>query len=457
MRNALMTVVTVICLHTILGVRDASACSCATPDSPCELVGSAQTVFIGTAIRREVSTVRRSARALDGRTQQFDESIVRFTFQVHEAINGSLTPDRTVVVSTAEDGAACGFPFQLGLRYLVHAAGPLQALATSQCTRTALESESRDVLDLMARTKQGTVVSELRGTVVQLQLAVDGSFAAPLSSTGAPGLTVLATNEAGKAFQTVADLQGRFLFKGLVPGRYTLSAIHRTGLRPAFDAPAVVEMNGCFATEPIFVTTEGIVGRVREADGMPVNGRQVRMTVVSLGASGHQPTRERSTFTSSESSGAFEFHGLPPGRYLLGVNVFSPPTVDSPYPPVWYPQAADATHATALTVDGLKPVRIEMTLPPPLKAIRYAGRVVDAAGRAVSRASVVLYAAGGGSDHVSSGSTDADGRFSLEGFPGSTYELQATAFASGLSSTSDRVAISADVPATVVLKPSERP
>lgn len=453
MRGRLTAVVMGLLLIGV-GSQPAWACSCATPPSPCELIGSSETVFIGTPVSRETYTERRPAVTLQGRAIMSEDRMIRYTFQVHEVINGTITAERSVIVSTPDGGAACEFPFQTGRRYMVHAFGTSDHLSTSICSRTALEQQSRAVLDLFTQTKRGTVVNELRGTVVRLQLAVNGWFARQSPVAPVVGARVTATDQAGRVSRTASNGDGTFLFKGIPPGTYTLAAEYPKGLRPAFSVPTVVKMDRCFAEKPLFAYSEGITGRVLGADGAAVKGRQVELTVARVDDAGSTPARDRSTPTfSSEKSGGFDIHGLPPGRYLVGVNVLSPPTVRNPYPPMWYPGTADLKRATVLAVDGVTPITIDVKLPSALATVQYSGRVVDAAGRPVTRARVVLRSVG--SDPVrdvdSEGEPDAQGRFSLAGLPDRAYEVEAVSFTQGVELRSSRVPITQNAAVTVKL------
>jgi hypothetical protein len=95
------------------------ACSCAPPPEPKKALEQAKAVFLG-----EVTKIEE-----DGQNRTV-------TVKVERWWKGGDTAE--VTVSTAKDGAACGYGFQKGMKYLVYATGgekdkPLRA---SLCSRT---------------------------------------------------------------------------------------------------------------------------------------------------------------------------------------------------------------------------------------------------------------------------------------------------------------------------------
>ncbi len=109
------------------------ACSCAHPDPPLEALAASDAVFTGRVV------------AIDG-----DESYayrLRVSFAVQACWKGAETS--TVLVFTADNDAACGFPFLLGGEYIVYASHANDALHTNLCTRTrplAFAAEDLDAL-----------------------------------------------------------------------------------------------------------------------------------------------------------------------------------------------------------------------------------------------------------------------------------------------------------------------
>jgi len=115
----------IISLATIFSVQQAAfVCSCAPPPPPLDALGQSDPVFAG-----EVIGVERNALGYD----------VVVTFRISEIWKGVRS--RRIRVTTADNGAACGFAFRVGTEYLVYAHGeeelhtnicPVRARSTTQ-------------------------------------------------------------------------------------------------------------------------------------------------------------------------------------------------------------------------------------------------------------------------------------------------------------------------------------
>lgn len=102
--------------------HSARACSCIPPPPPLEALEQADAVFSGTVI----------SIVSDG-SQMSRNDIV--SFQVEKVWKGVTS--RTVQLTTASTGAACGYGFREGTAYLVYAHGTPD-LSVNSCSRTKL-------------------------------------------------------------------------------------------------------------------------------------------------------------------------------------------------------------------------------------------------------------------------------------------------------------------------------
>jgi hypothetical protein len=112
------------------------ACSCAPPPPPKQSLAKSAAVFAG-----KVTAVKR------------DGFQVRVTFEISKTWKG--TKGKTVEVTTASSGAACGYAFKKGSSYLVYCYAPkvegkkATMLSTNICSRTkTLASAKADLKDL---------------------------------------------------------------------------------------------------------------------------------------------------------------------------------------------------------------------------------------------------------------------------------------------------------------------
>lgn len=110
-------------------------CSCIPPAAPREALGQADAVFAG----RVVSVTER--REEDPGHPGGPHLEVRIVPQ--RRWKGA--PTDTVVVRTADNSAACGYPFEAGGEYLVYAAGE-DALRVVSCSRTRLLAQAGEDL-----------------------------------------------------------------------------------------------------------------------------------------------------------------------------------------------------------------------------------------------------------------------------------------------------------------------
>ena len=107
------------------------ACSCAPPPAPKVALKNASAVFSGEV--RKITTSKK-------------DYIHTVEFKVLKSWKG--VKGKTVKVTTALDGAACGYGFTKGEKYLVYANGG-QPFRTSICTRTkSLNRAAADIKEL---------------------------------------------------------------------------------------------------------------------------------------------------------------------------------------------------------------------------------------------------------------------------------------------------------------------
>lgn len=102
--------------------RVARACSCVTPPPPPQALQAAAMVFDGTVTRVQLGS------------SGVPFAPLTVTFAVHTQWKGVMSG--TVQVTTADDGAMCGYHFVLGKRYIVYADGGLGGTEVSLCSRT---------------------------------------------------------------------------------------------------------------------------------------------------------------------------------------------------------------------------------------------------------------------------------------------------------------------------------
>ncbi|HUO85983.1 MAG TPA: hypothetical protein VM617_01225 [Thermoanaerobaculia bacterium] len=128
-------VLTVVSIGVALAAPAALACSCTQPAEPRTEMEHADAVFSGRVTALEPLADR-----------GFRRLAVRFALA---AVWKGLPEGEVVTVTTAADGAACGYSFEEGGDYLVYAYGEPGELTTGLCTRnTRLADAEEDLAEL---------------------------------------------------------------------------------------------------------------------------------------------------------------------------------------------------------------------------------------------------------------------------------------------------------------------
>jgi len=111
-----------------------NACSCVQPAPPKESLEQSTAVFAGKVIDIDVPSGIIVSSA----------DPVKVTFEVSKIWKG---PDyETLVLTTARDGASCGYGFKENEEYIVYAYGEENKLSTGICSRTRLLANAQEDL-----------------------------------------------------------------------------------------------------------------------------------------------------------------------------------------------------------------------------------------------------------------------------------------------------------------------
>jgi hypothetical protein len=130
----------------------------------------------------------------------------------------------------------------------------------------------------------------------------------------------------------------------------------------------------------------------------------------------------------TDADGRYEIGPLPPGDYQVGVNVEWPATLESPYPPTYFPGVVWRAEAETVTVRAGEMRRANFVLPQKLARLTVSGTVVFPDDTPAPNVNVHLVA--GTVSGISSARTDAAGAFTLTGLSESTYSVRASFYTS---------------------------
>ena len=132
--------------------RQASACSCAIPESVKDELNRKTAVFSGKVIKmKDVNRLSYIKSSGDP---------IKVLFDVNESWKGIDTSQ--VIVSAARSSASCGYEFELNKEYLVYAYGEIDNLETGICERTALLTAAGEDLEILGKGIEPTVKVDLQ-------------------------------------------------------------------------------------------------------------------------------------------------------------------------------------------------------------------------------------------------------------------------------------------------------
>lgn len=415
-------VVRIACVTLLLAVataRTAEACSCMASGPPCQNFFTVQAVFVG--------TVREITRTTD--PQRPPSRQFRVEFEETNAFKGADPATQTVL--TATDGAACGFPFKVGERYVVYASQskPGAPLHVYVCSRTRHVSEAADDLVFFKSLSNTSGGPRVFGSITHREpgtIRRDGRDYGPVA-----GAQLTLRSDAAN-FQTQTDARGRYEFSGVQPGTYQL-AIQAPPELAAYDTRQQIinlrEGHSC-AEQNFVVRFDGRVrGTVRSSTGAPAaNVRVQLMPIEFVETTGLVETIDATT----DAAGQFELGPVTPGRYVVGVDLFRmaemEPDPAGVFPTTYHPGTQNGLRATIVELRGGELHALEpMTLPPPRHPYQLTGIVTLEDGTPAAGVSVSLLDANRKwLDVAPSVETDNAGAFSFLVHEGLSYIVSAS-------------------------------
>jgi hypothetical protein len=397
-RRSIVRVATLV-LAGLMAASPAEPCTCITPGPACQEFWPATAVFVG-----RVESVARIPVA--------DYELVSFT--VLEPFKGVRAGP--VRVRTAAGG--CGRSFRAGRQYLVYASAVdgSSELATGACSRTQpIERAARDLQYVRSLSSNLSTTGEIAGRVLlrTRDLARRRDRDRPV-----PGVVVSLTS--GEAITRIAtDGVGRFAARGMPPGRY-LAALEPTPGVSGSIVPGAFELpdaRACVQLSAVLRPTTSVRGRVVDGSGRPVPGLTVDLTVPTGLDRNPGPERIRGL---THADGSFELIGVPPGRFVLGVN-----TMPGRTPRLMYPGVGSLSEATVVAVRAGVDVDVhDFVIPAPISFAQIPGVVLDSSGAPAEGARVFLAGPQDGDPILGEpATTDELGRFVLSASSGQQYRI----------------------------------
>ncbi|HEX3145933.1 MAG TPA: carboxypeptidase regulatory-like domain-containing protein [Pyrinomonadaceae bacterium] len=210
----------------------------------------------------------------------------------------------------------------------------------------------------------------------------------------APGVIVVATTlnyPQMLVAQALSDADGKYRLSGLAPGQINVSAAAPTFVMPtspmSFNPGRVLSLSTDEAVEGIdFKMTRGsvITGRVVDADGKPVIGERLMLTLVDeKGAPMRNQVivRGANPFVfNTDDRGIYRIYGLPAGRYKVsaGDNGGGATLRAGYYQKTYHPDTTEIAKAAIVELgEGSEAKNIDITLGPRSRTYTVSGKVID--------------------------------------------------------------------------------
>jgi hypothetical protein len=392
----------------LAGVRSADACTCARQGPACEDYWTADAIFRG-----RVDAVDRAAPddPLRGR-------LVRFT--VLEPFKGLTDP--VIEVRTAGSRATCGYPFVKGREYVVYARRVGGALTTGACSRTMPADRAHADLEYArgVAADAGRPLGRISGRVLvrSRDLARRTYKVRPLA-----GAAIVVRRD-DSTWRETTNRSGEFAVFGLEPGRYDVAVDPPGRSRIELDRPSLElrDVRGCATVEAGAYPDGRVTGRVVDAAG-PVRGLTLDLTVPdAIDRSG--PTGPERLRTVTRGDGSYEFAGVPPGRFLVGINT-RPEGSMRIHPTVFHPGVIRASESAALVMAAGGRVELgDLAVPGTIRYVEITGSVVTGTRTPAEGARVYLKGPAERDFIVTEPVlTDLNGRFTIAGLSGAAYAL----------------------------------
>jgi hypothetical protein len=335
-------------------------CTCVGNFRPCEKLRS-DAVFVGRVV--ETTAVRHTMDQKDSWSPGFS-----MRFAVEESLRGGLGTE--VIIETGSGGGDCGSPLDPGGRFLILAYKDTNGqFWTGICSgNRALVGgpEDNDILDPLRRlVKKGT--GSILGVVTQTKpVWQDDDIRDASDPRPVRGMILYAKSDKFSASTRTAD-DGSYGFEALPNGKYKVVPEARSGMD--FDHEyedryeAEVGDGACanisFRLEP----NTRIRGHVTLPPG--IEARSIEVVALPAHVGVVNQFKGKWDFTED---GRFDLWPLPPGDYLVGININSSPKEDAPFPPTYYPgvtrhEAAGVVHLEEGQVRELELIVPEVAKP----------------------------------------------------------------------------------------------
>jgi hypothetical protein len=286
-------------------------------------------------------------------------------FSTVEIFHGNPANDGELVVYTGLGGGDCGYPFAVGVRYLVYASIRNGRLGTGICSFTGPEVTASGVIKELRSLRDTGRADDLFGIIGEAPRGVryeDTPNTRPLA-----GVSIRLKGSRGEVFSTITDAHGVYSFSTLPLGTYQIEHDLPLGLARNSKEPISVELSdqdgrGAGCRIDVFARPDGVIaGTVVDGSGKPLAGF---VALEPVDPDEAKLSSQRGGLPGCDTlDGNFTLPNVPPGRYRL---IFHPKGTDFRHAFYW-PARNDGAGSDAIEValgQHVENIRFEVVLPP---------------------------------------------------------------------------------------------
>src|SRR3954447_21175842 len=239
------------------------------------------------------------------------------------------------------------------------------------------------------------------------------------------------------------DTEGRYEFKEVRAGRYTISANKGSyvglsyGQQRPNDTPKLLQIVDNQTVERVDVSLPRgtvITGRIVDEFGEPMSDVQIAPQRYEF-IQGQRRLTPAGRQVTTDDMGEFRLFGVPPGQYYLSATwrTNNPMNAEdrTAYAPIYFPGTDNVAQAQRLTLAAGQQISDVVMAMKPMKATRITGTAIGSDGRPMIGSIMVMSAGGFGYNMNFGGPIRQDGTFLVSGIAPGEYTLRAQTFGPG--------------------------
>ncbi len=356
----------------------AYGCGCPTVKPAIEF-NNAKAVFIG---RMLGGTEKLPVTEENGKAYQLEAGAVRFT--VEERFKGKLPNEVIITVDSMRETNCGSYGLKRGELYVVYAyEGEIdeKLLSSGHCTRTATvdSKQAKEDLKFLRNLPPVETGGNLKGNIWADLKKASGDGDKPLSN-----VKIKIQGEDGQVIEATTDKDGKFEVKKIKAGKYRVEPqlSENYYVKGGFEEVEVDDRGTADVTFVVYFAGK-VKGYVVDKNGVGFNSAFLHF--LSIDEGGNQ---KRLYGYSDGENGEFSVKDIPPGEYVLSLNLKKNHNQDQKY---YYPGTFKREEATIFKVGlGEKVEGIKFILPDEFQVRSIEGQAFWQDGKPANGVQVIL-------------------------------------------------------------------